>query len=102
MTHELAVCFSLLTASSPRGQGASDFAANEAEMGKFCFSVSVWLLFTELSGNNSNCCRFLYIEVKRQLVELGRQPVACICVAQAVLVFISLDIKLCSGQMFAT
>lgn len=31
MTHELAVCF-LLTASSPGGQGASVFVANEAEL----------------------------------------------------------------------
>lgn len=102
MTHELAVCFSLLTASSPRGQGASGFAANEAEVGKFCFSVSVWVPFTELSGSSSNCCRFLYVEMKRELVELRRQHVTCMCAARAVLVFISLNIMLCSRQMFAT
>lgn len=102
MTHELAVCFSLLAVPSLRGQGASGFAANEAEMGKFCFSLSVWIPFTELSGSNRNCCRFLYIEMKRELVEIGRQYVTCICAAQAVLVFIPLDIMLCSRQMFAT
>jgi len=69
-------------------------------MGKFCFSV--WIPFTELPENNNNCCRFLYTEMKRELVEIGRQHVTCICAAQAVLVFICLVIMLCSRQMFAT
>lgn len=102
MTHERAVCFSLPAASSLRAQGASGFAANEAEMGKFCFSFSVWIPFTELSGSNSNCCRFLYTGLKGELVGIGRQHVTCMHAAQALLVCVSLDIMLCSRQMFAT
>lgn len=88
VTHELAVCFSLLAASSPRGQGASGFAANEAEMGKFCCSLSVWIPFTELPGSKSNCCTFLYIDEEGD-VEIGRQHVTCICAAKAVSFYLS-------------
>lgn len=99
MTHELAVCFSLLASSSPGGQGASGFAANEAEMGKFCCSLSVWIPFTELPGSKSNCCTFLCIDEEGD-VEIGSTSPAY--VQPRLLVFISLDIMLCSRQMFAT
>lgn len=88
-----------------RGQGASVFfffSANEAEEGKFCFCLSVWIPFIALSGSSSNCCRFLCIEMRGELVETGRQHVTCMCLAQAVLFFLSLDIMLCSRQMCAT
>lgn len=95
VTHELA----LLAASSRRGQGVSGFAGNEAEMDKLCFSLSVWIPFTELleapvtAADSST--------QKRELVDIGGQHI-CMCAARAILAFIYSDIMWCSRQMFAT
>lgn len=75
-------------------------AANEAEMGKFCCSLSVWIPFTELPGSKSNCCTFLYGDEEGD-VEIGRS-MSPAYVQPRLLGFISLDIMLCSRQMFAT
>lgn len=46
----------------------SGFVADEAEMNKFSFTLSI-------------CCRFHYIEMKRELVEIDRQHITCMCSA---------------------